>query len=99
MFAVETAQRHDDYDPLDIDQWCFWVLPAHRITQDTLSLATLSRLTAGVMFDGLAEATRLAATERWQKLAGAKAQLRKAKDRGDQASVKHWQAEIAYLEK
>ena len=75
------------------------MLPAHRINQDTLSLATLNALTPSVMFNGLAEATRLAATERVAKLAGAKAQLRKAKDRGDQASVKHWQAEIAYLEK
>jgi hypothetical protein len=37
VFAIETARSHDDYDPLEIDQWVFRVVPAHLIKQDTLS--------------------------------------------------------------
>lgn len=57
--AVQTAQRHETYDPLDASQWAFWVLPArtliHRGTA-SLSLTTLETLTDRVSFDGLAEA-------------------------------------------
>jgi hypothetical protein len=98
VFALETARRHDDYDPLEINQWAFRVLPAHLITQDTISLGTLSKLTSEVTFEGLAEAVAQAAKARRQKLAGAKAQLRKAEQRGDRISMDRWQAEIAYLE-
>ena len=44
VFAIETARQHDVYDPLELNQWAFRVLPAHLITQDTLSLGTLSKL-------------------------------------------------------
>jgi hypothetical protein len=98
VFAIETAQRHEDYEPLEIDQWAFRVLPAHLITQDTLSLGTLAKLASEVTFDGLAEAITQAAKGRRQKLAGAKAQLRKAEHRGDRLSIERWQAEVAYLE-
>jgi hypothetical protein len=98
VFAIETAGRHDDYDPLDINQWAFRVLPAHRITQDTLSLKKLSKLASEVTFEGLAEAVSQAAKARRQKLAGAKAQLRKAKQRGDSTAMERWRTEIAYLE-
>jgi len=98
VFAIQTAQRHDDYDPLEIDQWAFRVLPAHLITQDTLSLGTLSRLSSEVTFEGLADAVTQAARARRQKLAGAKAQLRKAEQRGDRASIERWRTEVAYLE-
>jgi hypothetical protein len=98
VFAIETARRHEQYDPLEINQWAFRVLPAHRITQDTLSLGTLSTLTSELSFGGLAEAVTQAATVRRQKLAGAKAQLMKAKQRADRVGIERWQAEIAYLE-
>ena len=98
VFAIETAQRHEDYDPLDVDQWIFRALPAHLIVQDTLSLGTLSKLASEVTFEGLAEAVTKAARARRQKLAGAKAQLRKAEQRRDRASMERWQAEVAYLE-
>jgi hypothetical protein len=76
----------------------FRVLPAHLITRDTLSLGTLSKLAAEVTFEGLPEAVTQAARARRQKLAGAKAQLRKAEQRGDRPSMERWQAEVAYLE-
>jgi hypothetical protein len=98
VFAIETARRHDDYDPLEINQWAFRVLPAHLITQDTLSLGTLSKLAPEVTFEGLAEAVIQAARVRRQKLAGAKARLRKAEQRGDHVAVERWQAAVAYLE-
>jgi hypothetical protein len=83
MFAIETARGHEDYDPLEVNEWPFRILPAHCITQDTLCLGTLSKLTSEVTFDGLGEAIREPARERRQKLAGAKAQLRKAEGRDD----------------
>jgi hypothetical protein len=98
VFAIETARRHDDYDPLDINQWAFRVLPAHLITQDTLSLEKLSKLVPEVTFEGLAEAVTQGAKARRQKLAGAKAQLRKAEQRGDGTAMERWKAEVAYLE-
>jgi hypothetical protein len=98
VFAIETARRHDDYDPLDINQWAFRVLPAHLITQDTLSLEKLSKLAPEVTFEGLAEAVAQGAKARRQKLAGAKAQLRKAERRGDRTAMERWKANVAYLE-
>lgn len=98
VFAIETAREHEGYNPLEIDQWTFRVLPAHLITQDTLSLGTLSKLTSEVSFGDLAEAVTEAARARRQKLAGAKAQVKKAERRGDRASLERWQAEVAYLE-
>jgi hypothetical protein len=98
VFAIQTARRHDDYDPLEINQWAFRVLPAHLITQDTISLGTLSKLASEVTFEGLAEAVTQAAKARRQKLAGAKAQLRKAERRGDRTSMERWRSEVAYLE-
>ena len=98
VFAIETARRHADYDPLEIDQWAFRVLPAHQITQDTLSLGTLSKLSSEVTFEDLPRAGAQAARERRQKLAGAKAQLRKAEQRRDGQSAERWRAEVRYLE-
>jgi hypothetical protein len=98
VFAIEIARRHEDYDPLEINQWAFRVLPAHRITQDTLSLGALSRLVPEVTFGSLAETVAQAARARGRKLAGAKAQLSKAEQRADRAAVERWKAEISYLE-
>jgi hypothetical protein len=98
VFAIETARRHKEYDPLEVKQWSFRVLPAHRITHDTLSLGTLSKLTPEVTFDGLADAIREAARERRQKLAGAKAQLSKAERLGDVEAIERWRVKVAYFE-
>ena len=43
--------------------------------------------------EGLTAAVRVAARERIQKLAGALAQLTKAKQRGDQGAIERWLAE------
>ena len=98
VFAIEAARRHEDYDPLEIGQWAFRVLPAHWITQDTLSLETLSKLASELTFGELPEAVAQAGRARQHKLAGAKAQLRKAEQRADRTAIERWQAEIAYLE-
>jgi HD superfamily phosphohydrolase len=58
----------------------------------------LSKLASEVSFEGLAEAVTQAAKARRQKLAGAKAQLRKAEQRGDRTSMERWRSEVAYLE-
>lgn len=57
VMAVQTAQDHDTYDPLDAHQWVFWVLPARTLAARgaaSLSLTTLEGLTDSVTFDGLA---------------------------------------------
>ena len=36
VFAIQTAKTHEAYDPLEVDQWEFRVLPAHKIIQDSL---------------------------------------------------------------
>lgn len=44
VFAVQTAQRHDDYNPLDVGQWQFYVLPRVAIEATgyrSISLPTL----------------------------------------------------------
>jgi hypothetical protein len=28
VFALQTAKEHSHYDPLDVGQWQFWVIPA-----------------------------------------------------------------------
>lgn len=50
VFAVHTCQDLETYDPLDLDAWIFYVLPASVVRdlgQKTLSLARLARLAAG----------------------------------------------------
>lgn len=44
VFAVQTAQRHAEYDPLDVHQWDFYVLPRESIEglgHRSISLTTL----------------------------------------------------------
>lgn len=44
VFAVQTAQRHDEYNPLDVGQWLFYVLPRAAIEAmgyKSVSLPTL----------------------------------------------------------
>ncbi len=60
VFAVQTAQSHDAYDPLDITQWAFYVLPRSTLEAlgyKSISLSTLQTLAgASVPFAGLAHA-------------------------------------------
>lgn len=47
VFAVQTAMTHDSYEPLDVAQWDFYVLPRtvlEQLGQKSLGLATLQRL-------------------------------------------------------
>ncbi len=66
VFAVHLTTRHDEYDPLDITQWQFYVVPRARIEalgQASLSLWRLRSLVATpVPYSGLAEAISSAAT-------------------------------------
>lgn len=62
VFAVHTAQTHEEYDALAVSQWKFSVLP-RRILQklgySSISLPTLERHAGqAVQYSGLAEAIR-----------------------------------------
>ncbi|MFI9201604.1 hypothetical protein [Streptomyces sp. NPDC053048] len=64
VFAVHTATSHDDYDPLDVGQWQFYVVPSPLIeAKGTKSLALNSvRALAGdpVPYSDLADRIRAA---------------------------------------
>ncbi len=50
VFAVQTAVDHDTYEPLDVDQWQFYVLPRQVLAgrgNRSIGLATLESLNAG----------------------------------------------------
>lgn len=98
VFALETARSHDEYDPMDVDQWAFWVLPAHRIDQDSIALSVLGARTARLSFGDLRVAIKTAAREQTQKVAGAKAALTKALSKGDDEGIARWTAKLAELE-
>jgi hypothetical protein len=45
MFCVQIATKHEDYDPLDVGQWNFYVLPRTQVealSYKSLGLATLT---------------------------------------------------------
>jgi hypothetical protein len=44
VFALHTATQHDQYDPLDVDQWNFWVLPQHVVAATGQRSLRLSRV-------------------------------------------------------
>ncbi|WP_134001578.1 hypothetical protein [Kribbella sp. VKM Ac-2566] len=57
VFCVQTALTHDAYDPLDVDQWEFYVLPVETvraINQKEIGLARVRTLTQAVAFRDLA---------------------------------------------
>jgi hypothetical protein len=60
VFCVQTAQTHEAYDPLDVDQRDFYVLSRQAVvatTYKSLSLATILGLTGGpIAFGELASA-------------------------------------------
>ncbi|MFD1722385.1 hypothetical protein [Amnibacterium endophyticum] len=65
VFGVQTALTHDAYDPLDVSQWEWYVLPrsvlAH-LGQATISLTTLRAHTHQVELQTLEVAVRAAAS-------------------------------------
>lgn len=64
VFCVQTAQTVAAYDPLDVDQWDFYVLTRKQIEQygyKSISLRPIQQRTTVVKFDSLATAIRRAA--------------------------------------
>jgi hypothetical protein len=65
VFALMTARDHASYDPLDLAQWKFWVLPrriVEAINQKSLALSRVESLAgASVSYEALPEAVRTAA--------------------------------------
>ena len=58
VFALLAHQDHHTIDPLDLDQWQFYVLPTAQLeerkgSQSSLSLSALTELTSPVPFDEL----------------------------------------------
>jgi hypothetical protein len=66
VFAVQTAQSHDAYDPLDVDQWEFYVLSRSEVEgwgARSIGLRSLRVLAGGpTPYDGLADSIRTATT-------------------------------------
>lgn len=63
VFCVQTATTHDTYDPLDVDQWRFYVLSRQVIEatgSGSLSLPAIEALTTTTPYVELAE--KIAAT-------------------------------------
>ena len=60
VFALQTAQSHDAYDPLEVNQWEFYVLSQSTIEgwgAMSIGLRSLRRLAAGPMpYDRLTDA-------------------------------------------
>ena len=58
VFALLAHKEHHTIDPLDLDQWQFYVLPTAQLeerkgSQSSISLSALTELTAPVPFDEL----------------------------------------------
>lgn len=50
VFCVETAKTHDEYNPLDVSQWDFYIAPRATIERTgyrSIGLTTLTKLTGG----------------------------------------------------
>lgn len=66
VFALITTRDHASYDPLDLAQWSFWVLPRSAVAgtgQASLGLARLQALADGVLrYEDLAGAVAAAGT-------------------------------------
>ena len=64
VFALQTSQVPEEYDPLDIDQWEFRAFPHVQLLelkQRSTGISTLDRLgVTPVAFDGLADAVKKA---------------------------------------
>lgn len=68
VFALVTARDHASYDPLNLRQWTYWVLPRRSVEETGQKSLALSRVEAlagaPVSHDGLIEAVRAAAEPR-----------------------------------
>lgn len=66
VFAVVTARDHGSYDPLDVAQWSFWVLPKATVEATGLRSLGLSRIEAlagaSIPYEELARTVRLASS-------------------------------------
>lgn len=65
VFAVQTALTHDEYDPLDIGQWSFYVVGRtvlEELGYRSIGLASLERLTGALSYEDLSDAIGSAAT-------------------------------------
>lgn len=65
VFCVQTARTHDEYNPLDVKQWDFYVMPRETLVTTGLASMTLSGVRAlvgeAVRFDDLGKAIDSAA--------------------------------------
>lgn len=65
VFALQSAETHEQYNALDLSQWHFWVLPRATIEalgQNSIGYSALVRLAPSeVAFDELAETISIAA--------------------------------------
>ncbi|MCP2637654.1 hypothetical protein K0817_013930 [Microbacterium sp. HD4P20] len=64
VLSVHTIQHHDNYNPLDVAAWQFYILPRSTLVGlnvDSLTLPTVARLTNPIPYNGLADAIRTAA--------------------------------------
>ncbi|MGK5731974.1 hypothetical protein [Streptomyces sp. URMC 124] len=82
VFALHTATSHDDYDPLDVRQWQFYVVPGPVIEAKgtkSLALNSVRALAAGpVPYSGLAARIRAADPRATKAEAGPRAPRRPA---------------------
>lgn len=66
VFCLQTAREHSAYNPLDISQWAFYVLPGatvRAINQRSIGLRGVEARTTRVPYSALAAAIEEAATE------------------------------------
>jgi hypothetical protein len=68
VFALLAHTDKATVDPLDLDQWVFYVLPTavldgHTRSQHSITLRTLHELTAAVGFGGLRQAVHKASEQ------------------------------------
>lgn len=64
VFCVQTARSHDSYDPLDLSQWVFYVLPlscVESIGQRSIGLKRIAKEAQPMGFDRLSTAVEQAA--------------------------------------
>jgi hypothetical protein len=56
VLCLLTATDHAAVDPLDLNQWAFWLVPAAEVTTDTMSLGTVEARYRRLSFAALPEA-------------------------------------------
>ncbi|GAA2626384.1 hypothetical protein [Streptomyces axinellae] len=62
VFSVQTARSHEEYDPLDLAQWEFHIVPGSvlvALNQKSMALSTVRKHSGGAVgFHGLGDAIR-----------------------------------------